>query len=541
VTAHPPRNPIARIPLLEGTVFAVFVYCALGANPSVDWLDSGSLVGSAWTMGVAHPPGEPAWLALAKLAQLIPIGDIAFRTNLLSAACLAACAWPLLLACGRDADHPPSNAEAFLVFGPLIAFGARLQGVRAEVYAATALLLLVGLFAALRLRGARSSALLGLVLGLGAAVHPLLCAVAVPALLLARALSSPVRLRDAGWLVGAGLWGFSAYAWLPLRARAIPARSWGVPDDLQHFVDVILARTFSQNFGGEAGGGLIANLEVVGLAWSRAALPVLLLIGLAGCFRWRGRPVQPGSRALMAVTLLWVAGNAATILPQNKVFGTNPDLHGYLLIGALGAIPVAVLGVRNLGRMREVLVVLLFMGLVVDGTAAARHGNNGARTFAAAQAAGVPSGALLLPSGNDTAFVWGYLQAVERRRTDLVLLPRVLLGHEHERIRLGGDAGLRALAVPWSPRLQTDPVTALAGASRPLFIELREPEQPHLAGKRLRRHGLVAAPADWPTESAWLQDVRATTLDELALPRFRSDAQGQLVLQYHRVLWGDAL
>ncbi len=525
--------------LLDGPAIAALLFCVYvaGLAPTVHWLDTGALTGSAWTMGVAHPPGEPAWLALAKLAQLIPVGDIAFRTSLLSAACMAACALPLMWAVGPEARADRTSSTGFVVLAALTALAPMLQGVRPEVYGLTALLLLLALAAALRLGGLAGSAAVGLLLGLGAAVHPLLCAVAAPALVLARRTSSVAGLRDAGAVVVGGIWGFAAYAWLPLRALAVPGRAWGVPDSPARFVDVLLARTFARNFGGEAGGGLLDNLLVVLGAWTRAGLPAFLLLGLLACVAWRGREAQPGAKPLLAVTLLWLAGNAATILPQNKVFATNPDLLGYLAIGALGAVPLAVVGLGTLGHRRRLLIALLLFGLLlIDGLESGkRRGDHGAATFAVHQAAALPPGAILVPSGNDTAFVWTYLQGVERRRADLVLMPRVLMGHRHELERLGGRGRLAELGVPWSPELRDDPAWALKDATRPVFIELREPERRRVDRGELRRHGLVAVNGRAPPEGPWLESLRTFALSEL-----EGDPEAELVRLYFEELWRDA-
>src|SRR5437879_3085739 len=58
--------------------------------PGVTWAndgaDSGDLVTAAATLGIAHPTGYPTYLLLARLFQIIPLGDLAARTTLLSAA-----------------------------------------------------------------------------------------------------------------------------------------------------------------------------------------------------------------------------------------------------------------------------------------------------------------------------------------------------------------------------------------------------------------------------------------------------------------------
>jgi hypothetical protein len=132
---------------------------------------------------------------------------------------------------------------------------------------------------------------------------------------------------------------------------------------------------------------------------------------------------------------------------------------------------------------------------------------------------------VLLTSGNDTAFLWTYLQAVERRRPDVIAVHRVLLGHPHERIRLG--PALQGLGVPWVPELQTRPTDVLSVADG-VFVEARSQERA-LMGTRLHRHGLVwrlGAPAD---EGESLAALRADVLAALEGPQARGDEEAALV------------
>ena len=59
--------------------------------------DSGELQTLAVTLGYAHPTGYPVYLLLAKVFTLIPVGDVAYRVNLLSAVMGAAGAGLLYL------------------------------------------------------------------------------------------------------------------------------------------------------------------------------------------------------------------------------------------------------------------------------------------------------------------------------------------------------------------------------------------------------------------------------------------------------------
>src|SRR5688500_577949 len=76
--------PVLRVGAALGCVYAYTL--APGITWANDGADSGDLVAATATLGVAHPTGYPAYLLLARLFQLIPIGDLALRSTIFSAA-----------------------------------------------------------------------------------------------------------------------------------------------------------------------------------------------------------------------------------------------------------------------------------------------------------------------------------------------------------------------------------------------------------------------------------------------------------------------
>jgi len=59
--------------------------------PSVTFWDAGEFIAASRILGIPHPPGTPLFVMLAHVwATLIPVGEWAWRTNLLSAVCGAA-------------------------------------------------------------------------------------------------------------------------------------------------------------------------------------------------------------------------------------------------------------------------------------------------------------------------------------------------------------------------------------------------------------------------------------------------------------------
>ena len=53
------------------------------------WGDGPELAASAWTLGVPHPTGYSSYMLGLRLFQWLPLGTVAFRSNLFSAVCMA--------------------------------------------------------------------------------------------------------------------------------------------------------------------------------------------------------------------------------------------------------------------------------------------------------------------------------------------------------------------------------------------------------------------------------------------------------------------
>jgi transmembrane protein TMEM260 (protein O-mannosyltransferase) len=68
---------------------ASFVLYIRTLAPSLLFGDSAEFQTIAYTLGIGHPTGYPIYVLLAKLFTLLPIGEIAYRVNLLSAFCAA--------------------------------------------------------------------------------------------------------------------------------------------------------------------------------------------------------------------------------------------------------------------------------------------------------------------------------------------------------------------------------------------------------------------------------------------------------------------
>ncbi len=60
--------------------------------PTTAMWDASEYITAAYTMGIPHPPGNPLFVLLGRVASLVPLGSVAVRINALAAVCSAASA-----------------------------------------------------------------------------------------------------------------------------------------------------------------------------------------------------------------------------------------------------------------------------------------------------------------------------------------------------------------------------------------------------------------------------------------------------------------
>ncbi len=477
---------------MAGAALTAFGVFALTACPTVHWLDGGELSAAAFHLVPAHAPGEPFFVAVGRLATLLPLGSIAFRLNLLSAASAASAA-ALLVAVGlawtRDTVPDTSRAcrVAMVCLGATAAmFGLPIwiQSVRAEVYAPHLALAVAGLATSWRTvrrdgsMDARWGAVSALIWGVDLAVHPLLGVLAlVPAGSLAAVRAR--RFRPRVWLTAlvAGSVGWSSYLLLPVRAARHPGFGWGDARTVQGFLDMVLARSFQHNFSPLTFDLLTHNLGVLGrIAWDHVG-PAGLLLSALGLVWLVGARRQ--SQASLAGLLVVFA--TFSVAAQNKVYGDNPDLLGYMALPIAALWGLAVTGTAALvqrfrthvpGWMGLAVLTVSALPAVVPALGPGnRAGDYQARMLGEAAFRGLPPGAILVVSGNDTTFVTQYLQEVERVRPDVLIIPRSLVTHPWYRRRLPYPDPVLHTAV--------EAIGAFARqVGRPVRVELREQDLP---------------------------------------------------------------
>jgi hypothetical protein len=402
------------------------------AAPTVYGVDSADLTTAAYLLGIAHPPGAPAYLLLAHAFTWLPIGDVGYRVNLLSCAAGALASffvYRIVLRLSGDAWL--GVATAWLIATSYYVWTA---SVAAELYAPQGCVVAALIALALRWRAAPSAPLfcgLGLLAGLGLGVHLSLVLMLPGLAVVALAPPSPARRRPGVLLAGAlcGALGASVYAYLPLRYLSDlalnPARDYWQVDlaSWSGFWWMVSGAGFRRHLLGVAVPSLPAEVATFAYrVWSNfLGLPALLgLVGLA--VELRRRPWVHAGLLLMllghvAFYLTYAARDKeAMFLPAYLLWGIWIGLGaraaaGWIARSLLGTADVPWLGAAALACIVALLVLVNYRFADVAADRSARQ--RGEAILGA-----LAPDAIFVGAWSDLRLV-EYLQHVEGRRPDI--------------------------------------------------------------------------------------------------------------------------
>ncbi|MEP6638317.1 MAG: DUF2723 domain-containing protein [Chloroflexota bacterium] len=284
--ARPSR--LARLmPAIVGGV-ALLVY-ARTLLPGVAFGDWGEMQTVAHVLGVAHPTGYPSYIVFAWLAELVPIGSIAFRANFLSAVLVAGALGTVTLISIRLGVRPLIAGAGALALGAVGTVWAA-----ATVAEVNPLHLLFGALILHRAvvwedRRSRSDLVLGgLLIGLALGNHLLtlfiIPFVAVFVLWAGRReiLDRPRILVQA---VAAALLGLTVYLYIPIAAGGSPPLPYNHPVTLDGVVWLVSGTQFRGQFdflSPNGPGEFVAALPALWALLAARATPLLPILGLAG-------------------------------------------------------------------------------------------------------------------------------------------------------------------------------------------------------------------------------------------------------------------
>ena len=478
----------------------LILVCALSAiylrtlAPGLTWAndgsDGGDLIAAAATGGIAHPTGYPLYLLLARGFQFLPLGSLAFRTNLMSAvaAVLAALLIYQILALPRlsssRAPAWPSGLAAAFAFGlaPLVWS----QAVVTEIYTLQACLLASILFLyarpSLNLDRKQLDCWRGFVLGL-ALSNQIITVLFLPVALLMGSLedkSESVALSEPGrsWfgnlrfdgaalsrqLAFLGL-GISPYLLIPLWAFADPPVNWGnavTPARLWWLVSGGEYQSYYLQFNPPVVWERIQSFA--GLMIQQFGLPGLAL-GLIGLILF-------GRRSRLYILTAWIA---LVSLAFAVLYGSK-DSYVYLIPVLMSFAVWVGMGLAGLAASlgSRLPVWGLALGLIVIGYFVIRpvtylaevdaSTDRRAESFGKEVLSGAPENAIIFAGGDRAVFALWYFHFALGQRPDLAVLAEDLLHYDwyQENIRSTYPSLIVPDPFPWPETL------AAANTSRPV-------------------------------------------------------------------------
>jgi hypothetical protein len=427
--------------------------------PGLTWAnggsDGGDLITAAATGGIAHPTGYPLYLLLARLFQFLPIGSLAFRTNLMSAmatALAAALVYRLVIRSSSDSrtvQYRPAGLAAGYAFGlaPLIWS----QAVITEVYGLQALLVALVLYlytepaqtspsSQKRLDGWR-----GLALGLAMGNHVTTILLVPVALLLGSIHSRPepdgtphaerswfrTLKPDATSLLRQLAWfslGLSIYLIIPLRALAHPPVNWG---------NVVTPERLWWLLSGGVYQSYYLQFSLTGL-WERIQAWAALLLeqfGLPGLVLGSIGLVVFGSLSRLYIFTGWMAAVSLAF----AVFYRSDDSYVYLIPMFISFAIWIGLGIGGLvkGLSRRLPILGLGLGLILISYFVGRSVTQlsevdasddfRAESFGREILSTVPENAMIFAKGDRAVFTLWYFHFALSERPDLAVMASDLL------------------------------------------------------------------------------------------------------------------
>lgn len=412
------------IVLILGTLYANTI------APDLTWshfsADGGDFISAAATGGVPHPTGYPLYLVLARIFQSLPLGSLAFRTNLLSSISTLFCALVLFFFLLRLLPAGPlSQISSFLaVMWYGLAPWVWGQALVTEVYALHSLLILFCLVIMQAQNFKAVEWIRGGIFGVAATNH-LTSIMVFPILILGNdktviASQSQILKRGVGVLCG-----LSLYALLPIRASYDPPVNWGDASTWNGFLWLVSGQIYHEySFG-------LSVLDAVGRLRAFAGL-LLEQFSWVGTFLGLYGLISLVPIRIMGMTV-WVAG---CFLFYSVTYGSFDSQVNLMPVWLVFAIWIAY-GIQSLLSMISirwkqgvlVLAILIFMGIRVPTLYVFVDLSNDfqARDFVTYAVRDLPRDALVFVYGDGPLFSLWYAQFVLGHRLDVAVISEGLL------------------------------------------------------------------------------------------------------------------
>ncbi|NUN12222.1 MAG: DUF2723 domain-containing protein [Myxococcales bacterium] len=239
--------------------------------PGLYWKDAGELTTAGFVLGVPHPTGFPTYMLFAKLASMIPVGNVAFRVTMVSVICASVAVGACVYSVTKIAERlkPPTISSISVWIGAILSVGILLQSptfdlisTTAEVYSPLAMAITLSLAVFVAWTHDPDAPYLRwflyFIAAFGVGTHILATPILVLLVMMVVASISTAAKRrylglDARFLVAGAITAPLVYLYLPLTALADPFWNWGDPTTLDRFVAHVSGASIRMAFADSMG------------------------------------------------------------------------------------------------------------------------------------------------------------------------------------------------------------------------------------------------------------------------------------------------
>ncbi|MEW6095230.1 MAG: DUF2723 domain-containing protein [bacterium] len=449
-------------------------------TPSIGLHDAGDMVTAAYVLGIPHPTGYPLYCILGKLwVTILPIGNIAYRMNMLSALCASlACMMVYFIVLkvvgGRRQEvvkyhllHPASHIPA-AVSALMLSFATTFweQAVIAEKYTLNALFATLIIFILLKWQEAMSTEhrawsmevkaqssrlkaqsylyLFAFTLGLSFTHHMQSIFLIPPAIYLIGTITWQMKIQPKGTKVNYQLPVTSyqlfkmfiffflpllLWLYLPIRAVANPVHNWGDPQTLDRFLQHISGGQYGYYFSYSIKELIIRIFTHITYFFSHQFTLYLVWIGIVGLvFFFRQRRRTFIFLALLVLTDILHSIRYTIIniedyyIPSFAVFGV---FFGYGLVNIM----------KYLKKyLPPYLLLLLCLLPIIPYNLHLFHNNQNQHFFAYDYKTNIlkhlKPNAILFTEDDNIGFTLWYLCYCEKERQDIDLLSTIFIQYD---------------------------------------------------------------------------------------------------------------
>lgn len=473
---------------MGGAAAALCLY-VVTLGPTITGEDSGEFVVAAYALGIPHPPGYPLYCLLGHLFTWIPIGEVAWRVNLMSAVFASGAVFVLALTVLHLTRSRLAAFGAALAFACSREFWA--QSVIAEVYTMNLFFIALCLLLLLCWSESRRDGTLYLFaffFGLGITVHNTFLLLIPPCALYVLALDlQAARGTLAFWSGRFKTYLFCCliatsalllYLYLPLRSSANPPLDWGNPETLETMVRHIRRVQYDFMFSQypRSLGRFAGQMLVYGRFWLGEFIPVIGLFGAAGLawLLWK--------RTAYALLLL---SSALVILGGFAFWQNFEHTREWLWVMRVFAIPayyVTAIGIgcalaaffRSKHATRAVGVILTLLAVLGPVTEHFQRNNKSdyywTRDYGANLLNTLEKDAIYVSESDHASFSILYLQTVFGMRPDVENLRKY--GYLQSDLFREMPDSLREKIGPFPPRRHDPEIIAwlLEHTDRPIYL-----------------------------------------------------------------------